>query len=64
MSNEINTANVEAEQSSMENTNMSVSDFANRRIGQLQSQQEPEPVEAQEEEVQTQHGESLARRKS
>lgn len=57
MSNEINTANVEAEPSSMENTNMSVSDFANRRIGQLQSQQEPEPVEAQEEEVEPEVGE-------
>lgn len=58
MSNEINTANVEAEPSSMENTNMSVLDFASRRAKQLegmlgQPAPTPEPEVEQEEEFES-----------
>ena len=50
MSNEINTAIVEAEPSSMGNTNISVLDFASRRAKQL-SQQPPQQEEMQETEI-------------
>ena len=47
MTDEIETANAEADQSSVDNNNISVEDFAMRRLGQLN----PEAEEPQEEEV-------------
>jgi hypothetical protein len=47
MTDEIATANAEADTNSVDNTNISVTDFANRRLGQMQAQ-----AESQEEEVQ------------
>ena len=47
MTDEIETANAEADQSSVDNNNLSVEDFAMRRIGQLT----PEAKEPKEEEA-------------
>ena len=52
MSDEINTVDAGTEQNTAEQSNMSVSEFANRRLGQLTQPQEEEkdqPVEAKEE---------------
>ena len=55
MTEEIATANAEAETESVENTNISVTDFAQRRIGELtpgtEQPQEKEPQEAPEQET-------------
>ena len=48
MTDEIATANAEADTNSVDNTNISVTDFANRRLGQMQAQAEPEEEEVQE----------------
>jgi hypothetical protein len=50
MSDEILTANAEADQSSVAKTNMSVGEFANRRLGEMTAQKE-EPQEVQPDEV-------------
>ena len=49
MTDEIATANAEADTNSVENTNISVTDFAHRRLGQMQT--EAEPAEVANEEV-------------
>lgn len=48
MTDEIATANAEADTNSVDNTNISVTDLANRRLGQMQAQAEPQEEEAQE----------------
>ena len=48
MTDEIATANAEADTNSVDNTNISVTDFANRRLGQMQPKAEPQAEEAQE----------------
>jgi hypothetical protein len=48
MTDEIATANAEADTNSVDNTNISVADLANRRLGQMQAQAQPEVEEAQE----------------
>ena len=53
MTDEIETANAEADQSSVDNNNLSVEDFAMRRIGQLTPEaEEPKEEEARETEEQ------------
>ena len=53
MTDEIETANAEADQSSVDNNNLSVEDFAMRRIGQLTPEaEEPKEEEAGETEEQ------------
>ena len=48
MTDEIATANAEADTNSVENTNISVADLANRRLGQMQAQAQPQEEETQE----------------
>ena len=48
MTDEIATANAEADTNSVDNTNISVTDFANRRLGQMQAQAESQVEEVQE----------------
>ena len=48
MTDEIATANAEADTNSVDNTNISVADLANRRLGQMQAQAEPQEEEVQE----------------
>ena len=55
MTDEIETANAEADQSSVDNNNISVEDFAMRRLGQLnpvaEKPQEEEVEETEEQET-------------
>ena len=48
MTDEIATANAEADTNSVDNTNISVADLANRRLGQMQAQAQPQAEETQE----------------
>ena len=48
MTDEIATANAEADTNSVDNTNISVADLANRRLGQMQAQAQPQEEETQE----------------
>ena len=48
MTDEIATANAEADTNSVEKTNISVTDFAHRRLGQMQAQAEPQEEKAPE----------------
>lgn len=48
MTDEIATANAEADTNSVDNTNISVTDLANRRLGQMQAQAESQVEEVQE----------------
>jgi hypothetical protein len=58
MTDEIATANAEADTNSVENTNISVTDFAHRRLGQMQT--EAEPAEVANEEVEEEATEEVA----
>ena len=48
MTDEIATANAEADTNSVDNTNISVADLANRRLGQMQAQAQPQEEGTQE----------------
>ena len=48
MTSKITTADAEADTNSVDNTNISVADLANRRLGQMQAQAEPQEEEVQE----------------
>jgi wyosine [tRNA(Phe)-imidazoG37] synthetase (radical SAM superfamily) len=48
MTDEIATADAEADTNSVDNTNISVADLANRRLGQMQAQAEPQEEEVEE----------------
>ena len=48
MTDEIATANAEADTNSVDNTNISVADLANRRLGQMQAKAQPQEEETQE----------------
>jgi hypothetical protein len=62
MTDEIATADAEADTNSVDNTNISVADLANRRLGQMQAQAEPqvEEVEEASEEVEEEAAEEVA----
>ena len=62
MTDEIATANAEADTNSVDNTNISVADLANRRLGQMQAQAESQKEEVQEvsEEVKEEAAEEVA----
>jgi len=48
MTDEITTADAEADTNSVDNTNISVADLANRRLGQMQAKAQPQEEETQE----------------